>query len=239
MPTALITGGASLLGEGCARSLVGDGWTVVLADLNRKGAEDVAKAVGNATAVELNVTDRPAVLALVDRIVAEHGAIDGLVNAAGGFRGMGIPWREFVETTPEEWESLIRPNLFGTLTVTHAVLQKMVPRKKGVITSIAASRGLKGGKKASLYSAAKAGIIAFTQSVAQEVGPLGIRINSIAPGNAEARWKAKGMEGGRVGPLGRETSAKDVGDAVAFLMSEKACHITGACMDVSGGTTLH
>jgi NAD(P)-dependent dehydrogenase (short-subunit alcohol dehydrogenase family) len=95
---------------------------------------------------------------------------------------------------------------------------------------------LRGGPQASIYSAAKAAIIVFSQSLAQEVGPLGIRVNTIAPGNAQARWKTSAAN---ESPLGRPTSAEDVGKAVAFLLSEDASHITGICLDVSGGTTLH
>lgn len=243
MPTALITGGASLLGEGAARALVEDGWKVVLADINLEGAQKVAKDVGGskvASAAKLDVVDLGQVRKVVDKAVADHGSIEGLVNCAGGFRGLGIPWRNFMETTPEEWEALIRPNLIGVLNCCYTVLPRMAAAKKGAIVSIAASRGLRGGKKASIYSAAKAGIIVFSQSLAQEVAPLGIRVNTIAPGNAEARWKTAEMEGqGKVVPLGRETSATDVGNAIAFLMSEQASHITGSCVDVSGGTSLH
>src|SRR4051812_20787520 len=103
MPTALITGGAGLLGEGAAPALVEDGWKVVLADINLEGAQKVAKDVGGAkaaSAVKLDVVDIGAVRKVVDKVVADHGSIEGLVNCAGGFRGLGIPWRNFMETTP-------------------------------------------------------------------------------------------------------------------------------------------
>jgi 3-oxoacyl-[acyl-carrier protein] reductase len=124
------------------------------------------------------------------------------------------------------------------LHCTHAVLPAMIAAKRGAIVSIAASRGLRGGAQASIYSAAKAAIIVFSQSLAQEVGPLGIRVNTIAPGNAQARWKKPEHESER-SPLGRATTGEDVGHAVAFLLSHEASHITGSCLDVSGGTTLH
>jgi NAD(P)-dependent dehydrogenase (short-subunit alcohol dehydrogenase family) len=114
----------------------------------------------------------------------------------------------------------------------------MIAAKRGSIVSIAASRGLRGGPQASLYSAAKAAVIVFTQALAQEVGPHGIRVNTIAPGSAEARWKKSDADAER-NPLQRVTSADDVGKAVAFLLSDDAAHITGTCLDVSGGTTLH
>jgi NAD(P)-dependent dehydrogenase (short-subunit alcohol dehydrogenase family) len=129
-------------------------------------------------------------------------------------------------------------NFQSVLHCTHAVLPGMIAAKRGAIVSIAASRGLRGGPQASIYSAAKAAIIVFSQSLAQEVGPLGIRVNTIAPGNAEARWKTADPEAAH-SPLRRPTSADDVGKAVAFLVSEDASHITGSCLDVSGGSTLH
>jgi 3-oxoacyl-[acyl-carrier protein] reductase len=77
----------------------------------------------------------------------------------------------------------------------------------------------------------------FSQSLAQEVGRHGIRVNTIAPGNAEARWKQPGSV--ERSPLGRATTRDDVGKAVAFLLSEDAAHVTGSCLDISGGTSLH
>jgi NAD(P)-dependent dehydrogenase (short-subunit alcohol dehydrogenase family) len=106
----------------------------------------------------------------------------------------------------------------------------------GAIVGIAASWGPHSGPQASIYSAAKAAIIVFSQSLAQEVDPHGIRVNSIAPGNAEARWKKP--EPVR-SPLGRATTGDDIGRAVAFLLSDDVSHITGRCLDLSGGTTLH
>ena len=243
MPIALITGGASALAEGAARSLIEDGWKVVLSDINANGAAQVAKELGGskvATSAHLDVTRPDDIKALVESVVAENGSLDGLVNAAGGFRGMGIPWKIFVETTPDEWDRLLNANLNGVLNMCYAVLPQMTTQKKGVIVSIAAGRGIRGGRKATIYSAAKAAIIAFSQALAQEVGPQGVRVNTIAPGSAEARWKTGNDESqGNQPPLGRKTSARDVGDAIAFLMSDRASHITGSCLDVSGGVTLH
>jgi NAD(P)-dependent dehydrogenase (short-subunit alcohol dehydrogenase family) len=239
MPLALITGGGSQIGEGIVRHLAERGWTVAVSDLNLALAQQVAGAAGpNASALQIDATDRSAVDGAVTTLLAAHGHIDALVNAAGGMRGLGIPKTDFAAMTPEVWKRILTVNFESVLNCTHAVLPSMIAAKRGAIVSIAASRGLKGGPQASIYSAAKAAIIVFSQSLAQEVGPHGIRVNTIAPGNAEARWK-KPEHSTERSPLGRSTTGDDVGRAVAFLLSDDAAHITGSCLDVSGGTTLH
>jgi 2-hydroxycyclohexanecarboxyl-CoA dehydrogenase len=240
VPLALITGGGSLIGEGIACGLFARGWQVAVTDINLELARKVALAGGgmpHAEALALNATDRAQVDATVKALLARHGGIDALVNAAGGMRGLGIAKADFVDTTPDVWDRILTANLKSVLNCTHAVLPAMIAAKRGAIVSIAASRGLRGGPGASLYSAAKAAIIVFSQALAQEVGKHGIRVNTIAPGNAEARWKHP--EASERNPLGRATSGDDIGKLVAFLLSDDAAHITGSCLDVSGGTALH
>jgi 2-hydroxycyclohexanecarboxyl-CoA dehydrogenase len=240
MPLALLTGGGSLIGEGITRALAARGWTVAVTDVKLELAQRVAGEVGasRAEAYQLDATDRPRIDAVVKGLLARHGHIDALINAAGGMRGLGIAKQDFADLTPEVWTRILDVNFQSVLHCTHAVLPSMIAAQRGTIVSIAASRGLRGGPQASIYSAAKAAIIVFSQSLAQEVGPHGIRVNTIAPGNAEARWK-RPEHSTEHSPLGRSTTGDDVGRAVAFLVSEEASHITGSCLDVSGGTTLH
>jgi 2-hydroxycyclohexanecarboxyl-CoA dehydrogenase len=239
MALALVTGGASLIGEGIAHCLADDGWQLVIADIDRERADAIAAALaGQAEALTLDVTRRDEVLASVQSIEKQFGRIDALVNCAGGFRGLGLARKPFAETDPAEWDRIIDANLKGVLHCCHAVLPGMIRAGTGNIVSISASRGLRGGPMASVYSAAKAAIIVFSQSLAQEVAAQGIRVNTIAPGNADARWKTKDMSNTRT-PLGRATNGRDIGNAVAFLLSDKASHITGSCLDISGGTALH
>ena len=240
MPLALITGGGSLIGEGIACALIARGWQVAVTDINLELARKVALAGGgmpHAEALALDATDRAQVDATVKSLLDRHGGIDALVNAAGGMRGLGIAKADFVDTTPDAWDRILTTNLKSVLNSTHAVLPAMIAAKRGAIVSIAASRGLRGGPGASLYSAAKAAIIVFSQALAQEVGKHGIRVNTVAPGNADARWKTP--EASDRNPLGRATSGDDIGKLVAFLLSDDAAHITGSCLDVSGGTALH
>lgn len=238
MPSALVTGGGSLIGAGIARSLIRDGWRVIVTDIDMALAEDVAAALGSAAVARpLDVTDRDAAIRLCSELAANN-ELDALVNVAGGGRGLGVPKADFVDHTPEQWDRLIAVNFRGLLNVTHAAIGHMVARKSGNVVSVAAARGLKGGPQAAVYSALKAAIIVFSQSLAQEVGMHGVRVNSVAPGNTEARWKNADPDTVR-SPLGSPTTADDIGDAVAFLLSERARHITGSCVDVSGGTALH
>ena len=241
MAVALITGAASLMGEGIAQALAARGWNLMLSDINEDGARSVAgKLPANIPldVARMDVTDRAGVRAVVENTVERFGAIDALVNCAGGLRGLGLKPKPLADLPPEEWRRVIDVNLKGTLNVIHAVLPLMKRQRRGAIVSIAASRGLRGGKNAAHYSAAKAGIIVFTQTMVLECAEYGVRINSITPGNADARWKSAD-DGSTPAPLGRPTSADDIGKAVAWLVSDEAAHVTGACIDVSGGTTLY
>ncbi|MBI4178416.1 SDR family oxidoreductase [bacterium] len=241
MRTVLITGAASLMGEGIALALAQGGWDLMLTDINEEGARKVADKLprdARAEVTRMDVTDHARVRAVMRQTVDRFGAIGALVNCAGGLRGLGIKRKPLAEIPPAEWRRIIEVNLKGVLNTVHAVLPVMKAQGRGAIVSIAASRGLRGGAGASHYSAAKAGIILFTQTMVLECAGYGVRINSIVPGNAEARWKA-GDDGTTSAPLGRPTSAEDIGKAVAWLISDDASHVTGACIDISGGTTLH
>jgi 3-oxoacyl-[acyl-carrier protein] reductase len=255
MPTAFITGGAGAIGRACARALARDGWRVVLADIDGDELKRVAAYIGEAVTATfvLDVTDFNAVHATIEKSAAMSG-LDGLVTAAGGLRHIpGAKDSPFTETSPESWDALIEVHLNAVYYACHAALQKLYTRNAGSIVNIASGAGLRGGpphirqRNASVYSAAKAGVIALTQSLAQEAAARGVRINAVAPGRVESRTKSwdemermQREEGGvRLPPLGRFGRAAEVGDAVAFLMSDRAAYITGACLDVSGGSRLH
>jgi 3-oxoacyl-[acyl-carrier protein] reductase len=256
MPVAFITGGAGAIGRASARALARDGWRVVLADIDGDELEQVTKDIGDAVAGKfvLDVTDCDAVHSVIKHAAAANGGLDGLVTAAGGLRYIaGAKDAPFTDSSPESWDKLIEVHLNAVYYACHAVLPLLYQSETGAIVNIASGAGLRGGppqtrqKNASVYSAAKAGVIALTQSIAQEAGPKGVRANSVAPGRAESRTKSwEEMErmqreerGARLPPLGRYGRAGEVGDAVAFLMSQRAAYITGACLDVSGGMRLH
>jgi len=260
MGTVLVTGGAGAIGRACARALVEDGWQVVLADIDALEAETVAGDIGAGVlaAYGLDVTDFDAVHQVVAEADADHGGLAGLVTAAGGGRNLDLTSGPFIETSPDEWGRNIEVHLNGVYNTCHAVLPVLYAGGGGAIVNIASGAGIRGGpphlrqRHASVYSACKAGVIALTQSIAQEAGPNGVRANCIAPGRTETRAKTiEEMEhmqreeeavrpgSGRTSPLGRFGRGTDMGNAAAFLMSDRAGYITGACLDVTGGIRLH
>jgi 3-oxoacyl-[acyl-carrier protein] reductase len=248
MPVALITAGRSRMGQGTAQCLIEVGWQVVLADIDEKGMAEVQAQLGGSSKVgtkRLDFTSIDDSKRVAAEVAKEYGSIDGLVNIGGGRRSLGVPRAYFIDTQPEHWQMILDANLKAIMNCCYAVIPYMIEKKKGVIVNMSASKGLRGGPKTTIYSMAKAGIINLGQTLAQELGPYNIRVNSIAPGNTESQWKPDitkndyDPEPASKQPLGRRTSARDVGNMIAFLMSEKASYITGCCLDTSGGSTLH
>lgn len=259
MPTAFVTGGGGALGQGISRALIDKGWRVIVADLLAQHAEEVAGALGAAAIpLTLNVNEFAAAQAAIDKAAKEFG-LDALVNCAGGSMALKVAKGGLVENDPEHWDRMINVNLFGTFNCCYAAAAHMKAAKHGGIVNIASGAGMRGGPPesrqsgAAVYSATKAGVIAFTQALAQELGPHGIRVNAVAPGRNESRAKplAKMIEmqqaeeaqepgSGRASPLTRPFGKpSDIGDAVAFLLSEQADYITGCCLDITGGIRLH
>jgi NAD(P)-dependent dehydrogenase (short-subunit alcohol dehydrogenase family) len=241
-PLCVVTGGGSLIAGGIGRALIDQGWRILLTDIDLKAAQAIAKKLGKeATAAKLDVTDLAAVQKFVTALIKKAGAPEGWINGAGGQRVLGLPHKDFVETKPKDWDKIIAVNLEGVLNCSYAVLPAMMKAKRGSIITMAASRGFRGQAGAAVHSGAKSGVIVFCQNLAVEAAPYGVRINTILPGYTPARWKKPGKNGGsrRPASIGRPTSPDDVGNLVAYLMSDKGSHIVGACLDVSGGTGLH
>jgi NAD(P)-dependent dehydrogenase (short-subunit alcohol dehydrogenase family) len=261
MPTAIVTGGGGALGKGICTALLAAGWRVVIADVIEAYARETATALKAPDRTSIEVFD-VSILADVQRAFAEaheeHGGLHGLVTCAGGAMALKIRKGPLVESTPDEWQRLIDVNLYGTFNCCHSIARYLKQAGSGAIVNIASGAGLRGGPPisrqsgAAVYSATKAGLIAFTQALAQELGPFGIRVNAVAPGRNESRFKPldKMLEmqrreeqaetgSGRQSPLRRFGTPADIGNAVAFLLSEQASYITGTCLDLTGGIRLH
>ena len=183
---AVVTGGASGIGLGVAQKLVEHGKKVAVLDRDGAAAERAAKELSTAgaktLAVEADVTDRATVAAAMDEVRAELGPIEIIVTSAG--RSALVP---FMEMTLEQWEETVAINLTGTFNSLQAVVPDMVAAGWGRIVTISSSSAQSGAARMTHYSAAKGGVIALTKSLAVELGPHGITVNTVPPPRSTRR----------------------------------------------------
>lgn len=245
--TALVTGGGRGIGRAIALALAADSRRVAVADLEEGAAAETANLIAatgaRAHAVPLDVTDADSVRAAVEESRAEFGPIEILVNNAG--------WDEllpFLETDEPFWDRVIEINFKGCLRLTREALPAMVERGWGRLVNIGSDAGRVGSSLESVYSGAKAGVIAFTKTIAREVARSGVTANAVCPGPTRTPL-LEGMTSGEGGerliasleravPMRRLGEPEDVAAAVAFLASESAGYITGQTLSVSGGLTM-
>jgi NAD(P)-dependent dehydrogenase (short-subunit alcohol dehydrogenase family) len=179
--TILVTGGAGGICSDICRGLAADGLNVVVADYAVDAAEKVAAEIraekGEARAVKVDVGDPKSVAAMMQQAISKYGQIDY------AFCGAGIMDRIPVVDMPEEvWDRLMRINLKGVFLCAQAAAKHMVPRQEGRILSIASGRGVAGAPRSAHYAASKAGVIAFTKSLAVELAPDNVLVNCVCPG---------------------------------------------------------
>jgi 2-hydroxycyclohexanecarboxyl-CoA dehydrogenase len=245
---ALVTGAASGIGRAIALALAEDGCAVAIADLQEDASSAVAReaqaAGAQALAVRIDVTDGASVTAAVERTTDTLGPIAVLVNCAG--------WDElkpFLQTDEAFWRKVIAINYEGCLRVTHAMLGGMVERGYGRIVSIASDAARVGSSGEAVYAGAKAGVVAFSKTIAREHARDGVTANVVCPGPTETPL-LQGMTEqapdserlvtalSRAVPMRRLGQPQDAAAAVAFLASERAGYITGQTLSVSGGLTM-
>lgn len=241
---AVVTGGGSGIGEAIAHRLADDGMSIGVLDLDGDAAERVAAGLRDdgheALGVAVDVSDRGAVEAGFALIRSELGPVAVLVNNAGrdGFR-------RFVNITEEEWNGIIAVNLTGTFHCTQVGITDMLDAGWGRVVNISSSSAQGGQEFMSHYVSSKAGMIGLTQSLAKELGPAGITVNTVPPGFIDTpmlrRSEEKGLLGGSVAdheartPVRRVGTGADIANAVAFLASEASGYITGQIIGVNGG----
>ena len=239
---ALVTGAGSGIGRAIAEKLAQDGERVVVNDLRDASADEVVAGIkgngGEAASAPGDVSDPEAVGGIVEAARGAFGPVEILVNNAGYGQQ-----KLFVDLTVEDFDRMIGVHLRGTFLCTSAVLPEMLSRGRGVIVNVASQLGQIGGVELCHYSAAKAGIIGLTKSLAREVSAQGVRVNAVAPGpintdlvlGLSEEWRRnKAAEL----PLGRFGEPWEVAETVSFLASDGAALYVGQTLGPNSGDVM-
>jgi 2-hydroxycyclohexanecarboxyl-CoA dehydrogenase len=241
---AIVTGGGSGIGLAVSERLAADGMAVAVFDREKDAAEEAGGKItasgGTACGLTVDVTDRDQIEAGVTRVRGRFGPPTVLVNNAG-LHAVD----PFLKITPEKWQRLLNVNLTGTFNCCQAVVPGMLEAGWGRIVNISSSSAHSGQQFMTHYVAAKAGVIGFTKSLALELGPKGITVNTIPPGFIDTpmlrRQESKGLLGEGVDhhaaltPVRRIGRPEDVAALCSFLVREEASYITGQVLGVNGG----
>jgi len=252
---ALVTGSGQGIGRTIALGLAAEGMAIAVNDLNADAIAETVAAIraagGRASGVQCDITDLAAVRGMVEKVTAEMGRLDVLVNNAA----LLLCHELYIDTDPGKCDREIRVVLYGTMNCTRAVLPGMIERNFGKIVNIVTDSARVGQERQCNYSAAKGGVISFTKSIAKEVGRHNINVNAVSPGATNSPMRA-GMLRAMTEKIGeakvaeREEKVKrayalkrlgepeDIATTVAFLASNAARHITGQVLSVNGGFAM-
>jgi len=233
---ALVTGAGNGIGKATALRLAKEGANVVALDLNREKVEETAEAIkaagGTVLAFAADATKIAEVQKSVEAALTAFGKIDILINCAGA------GWHQqsaFKDMPIGSWQWILDLNINGTLFFTHSVIEHMIGRKYGRIINIASIAAKTGIPKLAVYSASKGAVVSFTKSLAMELGPHNITVNSVSPGMVSCS-KETLATGGTF--LGRNGAPSEMASVIVFLASDEASFVTGADYLVDGGRTL-
>ncbi len=236
---ALVSGASRGIGRAIALNLVSEGYTVIGTATTEAGAEQISAAIsavrGSGVGMKLDVSSAESIEVFVKVVTSDFGPPAILVNNAGITRDNLL-----MRMKDEEWDAILETNLSSVFRMSRACLRGMLKARYGRIINITSVVGLMGNAGQANYSAAKAGIIGFSKSLAREVGSRNITVNSVAPGFIDTDMTRALPESQRQSlidaiPLARLGEAEEVAYAVAFLASERASYISGETLHVNGG----
>ena len=245
---ALITGGAGAIGRATARRFLDDGASVAIADRSEAALERVAEELGagrvdRLTTHAVDVASDASVRDLTDAVVGAHGRIDVLFTCAGVLAPGSV-----TETSLEDWDRTIATNLTGPFLVSRHVVPVMLANGSGAIVHMASTAGVVAEAGIAAYCASKGGVVMLARQMAVDYARSGIRVNVVCPGWIDTPFNDPAIDraGGRdalapfidvMVPMGRQGQPDEVGDVVAFLVSDEARLMTGAVVVVDGGLT--
>ena len=237
--TALVTGASGGIGEAVAKSLHGQGATVVLHGTRAEKLEALSAELGDRShVVTANLGDREVVAGVIDAAAEKAGPVSILVNNAGITRdNLAMRMKD------EEWDQVLEVNLTASMILCRAALRNMMKARHGRIISISSIVGVTGNPGQTNYAASKAGMIGYSKSLAQEVASRGVTVNIVAPGFIETPMTdalsdaQKDTLLGRV-PAGRLGQVGEIAAAVTYLASDEAAYVTGATIHVNGGMAM-
>jgi 3-oxoacyl-[acyl-carrier protein] reductase len=234
---AIVTGAARGIGRGIALAFAEEGASVVVADRDGSGAEEVA-AEARGLAVRVDVTSEQEVRRMAEQALAAYGRIDVLVNNAGIATSAAV-----VDMSLAQWEETLRVDLTGVFLCSRAVLPAMIAQVSGRIVSVGSQLGLRGAPALAHYSAAKGGVHGFTKALAREVARHGITVNAIAPGPIDTDILKDIDEETMAGilaeiPLARLGRVEEIAPVAVLLASDEGAYFTGSVVNVSGGHVM-
>jgi 3-oxoacyl-[acyl-carrier protein] reductase len=237
-----ITGGAGGIAAAAAERFARDGARLALIDLEREGAEKVARQAGGASVIVADLTQRAEVERAFATAQESLGGVDVLVTCAGGYRA----YADFESIEEEDWNRVIALNLHSVFLCCKAAIPLMKPRRWGRIVNLGslAGRSTSAGTSPAHYAAAKAAVAILTQYIAKDVAPYGITANTVAPGTTETERVGQLLTPERraaftkATPVGRLAQPDDIAAVIAFLASDDGGYITGATIDVNGGRLM-
>jgi len=243
---AVVTGGASGMGEAICHELGRRGHKVAVLDLNGEAAQRVAEELRadgvSALGVAADVSDRQAVEDAFAKVRTELGPVQILVTSAGA-----VDFAPFVEISQQAWQRLIDVNLTGTFHCCQVAVPDMLEASWGRIVMISSSSAQRGSPKMAHYAASKGALISLTKSLAREYGPTGITVNNVPPSGIETPMQHHSQAAGHLPPneqmaasipVGHLGTGDDIAAAVGFLCSDEAGFITGQVLGVNGGSVL-
>lgn len=236
---ALVTGASRGIGKATAELLAAQGATVIGTATSDNGAQSISDYLGSqGQGLRLNVNEEGAIDTLISDITKDHGAVDILVNNAGITRDNLL-----MRMKEDEWNDVIDTNLSAVFKLSKAVMRGMMKKRNGRIINIGSVVGTMGNPGQANYCAAKAGVIGFSKSLAQEIAGRGVTVNVVAPGFIDTDMTKSLTDDQKERifdqiPSGRLGKPEEIASAVAFLASEGAAYITGQTIHVNGGLSM-